>query len=111
MVEDDLFFAQRVRAAAARLAVPIEGISLQQAQQRTWAEDNVVVLQATLNSARQLALVEQLAGRSPAPLVIAVTGHLETALRRRAKAAGALLASHSSMDRIIGRALARQAGG
>lgn len=105
VVEDDLFFAQRVRQVAGRIGVPIEGLSIRAARERSWEADDVVVLQATLNPDRQLELVEQLTSRQPAPIVIAVTGHLEAELRRRAKARGALLAAHSAMERGIARAL------
>jgi ActR/RegA family two-component response regulator len=105
LVEDDLFFSQRVRAAAARLGVPVEGLSPAAARSRAWLPAEVVVLQATLRPDRQLDLVGDLAGRQPAPVVVAVTGHLETALRQRLKAAGALLAAHSAMDRVLARAL------
>ena len=105
LVEDDLFFSQRVRAAAARLGVPIEGLSPAAARTRAWQPAEVVVLQATLRPDQQLDLVGDLAGRQPAPVVVAVTGHLETALRQRLKAAGAVLAAHSAMDRVLARAL------
>jgi ActR/RegA family two-component response regulator len=105
VIEDDLFFAQRVRQVASRIGVPIEGVSLQQARESAWEPDSVVVVQATLNPDRQLGLIEQLVARQPAPIVIAVTGHLETELRQRVKARGALLAAHSSMERSIARAL------
>ena len=105
LVEDDLFFSQRVRAAAARLGVPIEGLSPAAARSRAWQPAEVVVLQATLRPDRQLDLVGELAGRQPAPVVVAVTGHLETALRQRLKSAGAVLAAHSAMDRVLARAL------
>jgi len=111
LVEDDLFFSQRVRAAAARLGVPIEGLSPAAARSRAWQPAEVVVLQATLRPDRQLDLVGDLAGRQPAPVVVAVTGHLETALRQRLKAAGAVLAAHSAMDRVLARALALSDGG
>ena len=111
LVEDDLFFIQRVRAAAARLGVPIEGLSPAAARSRAWQPAEVVVLQATLRPDQQLDLVGDLAGRQPAPVVVAVTGHLETALRQRLKAAGALLAAHSAMDRVLARALRLSAGG
>jgi ActR/RegA family two-component response regulator len=111
VVEDDLFFAQRVRAAAARLGVPVEGLTPAAARSRAWQPAEVVVLQATLQPDRQLALVGELAGRVPAPVVVAVTGHLETALRQRLKAAGAVLAAHSAMDRVLARALALSHGG
>ena len=111
LVEDDLFFSQRVRAAAARLGVSVEGLSPAAARSRTWQPAEVVVLQATLRPDWQLDLVGDLAGRQPAPLVVAVTGHLETALRQRLKAAGAVLAAHSAMDRVLARALALSDGG
>lgn len=111
VVEDDLFFTQRVRAAAARLGVPVEGLSAAAARSRAWQPAEVVVLQATLRPDRQLSLVGELAGRQPAPVVVAVTGHLETALRQRLKAAGAVLAAHSAMDRVLARALRLSDGG
>ncbi len=105
VVEDDLFFSQRVRAAAGRLRVPVEGLSPAAARSRAWESTDVIVLQATLRPDQQLDLVGELARRVPAPVVVAVTGHLETALRQRLKAAGALLAAHSAMDRALARAL------
>ena len=111
VVEDDLLFAQRVRAAAGRLGVPVEAIGATAARSRAWNDDDVVVLQATLRPEQQVALVDQLIHRAPAPVVIAVTGHLETALRRRLRALGATLAAHSSMDRVLARALGISARG
>jgi len=105
VVEDDLFFTQRVRAAAGRLGVPIEGLSAADVRSRAWTPEQIVVLQATLRPDQQVDLVVQLTHRKPAPVVIAVTGHLETALRQRLKAAGAVLAAHSAMDRVLARAL------
>ena len=105
VIEDDLFFSHRVGAAAARLGVPAEGLSPAAARSRAWTPADVVVLQATLRPDQQVALVAELAQREPAPMVVAVTGHLETALRRRLKAAGAQLAAHSAMDRVLARAL------
>jgi len=105
VVEDDLFFGQRVGAAAGRLGVPVEGLSAAAARSRAWESTDVVVLQATLRPDQQLDLVGKLTRRVPAPVVVAVTGHLETALRQRLKAAGALLAAHSAMDRVLARAL------
>src|SRR2546430_9347957 len=90
LVEDDLFFSQRVRAAAARLGVPIEGLSPAAARSRAWQPAEVVVLQATLRPDRQLDLVGELAGRPPAPLLVAVTRHPATAVRPRLQAARAL---------------------
>ena len=98
-------FAQRVRGAAGRLGVPVEAIGAAAARSRAWKDDDVVVLQATLRPEQQVALVDQLIHSEPAPVVIAVTGHLETALRQRLKALGATLAAHSSMDRVLARAL------
>jgi CheY-like chemotaxis protein len=106
VVEDDLFFTERVRTAARRLGVPVEVLSPAVARAMAWMPADVVVLQATLRPDRQLELVDQLARRRPAPVVVAVTGHLETALRQRLKAAGAVLAAHSAMDRVLARALA-----
>ena len=105
LVEDELLFAQRLRAAAGRLAVPVEALTPTQARSRSWTRDEVVVLQATLRPEQQLELIEHLTGRDPAPVVIAVTGHLETELRQRLKARGAILAAHSGMDRVLARAL------
>ena len=110
LVDDDLFFGQRVRAAAGRLGVPVEGLSPAEARARAWTPADVVVLQATLRPDRQVDLVRDLARRQPAPVIVAVTGHLETALRQRLKAAGALLAAHSAMDRVLARALALRDG-
>jgi ActR/RegA family two-component response regulator len=111
LVEDDLFFSQRLRAAAGRLGVPVEALSPAAARSRAWQPAEVVVVQATLRPEQQLDLVVALTGRQPAPVVIAVTGHLETGLRQRLKAAGALLAAHSAMDRVLARALGLSAGG
>jgi ActR/RegA family two-component response regulator len=105
LVEDDLFFSQRVRAAAGRLGVPVEGLSPAAAQSRVWGPADVVVLQATLRPDQQVDLVSELSRHEPAPVVVAVTGHLETALRQRLKTAGAVLAAHSAMDRVLARAL------
>ena len=111
VVEDDLFFTERVRTAARRLGVPVEGLSPAVARSMAWSPADVVVVQATLRPDRQLELVDQLARRRPAPVIVAVTGHLETALRQRLKAAGAVLAAHSAMDRVLARALALSDGG
>jgi len=105
LVEDELLFAQRLRAAAARLRIPVQSVSPSEARTRAWERDQVVVLQATLRPEQQLELIEHLTGRDPAPVVIAVTGHLETELRQRLKARGAILAAHSGMDRVLARAL------
>jgi len=105
LVEDELLFAQRLRAAAGRLAVPVEGLTPTQARNRSWTRDEVVVLQATLRPEQQLELIDHLKGLYAAPVVIAVTGHLETELRGRLKARGAILATHSGMDRVLARAL------
>lgn len=98
-------FAQRLRTAARRLGVSIEPLSPAQARARAWEGDQVVVLQATLRPERQLELIDHLTGLKPAPVVIAVTGHLETVLRQRLKARGVILAAHSGMDRVLARAL------
>ncbi len=104
VVQDDLFFAERVRGVARRLGLDLVTLGPAEARDRTWDTDSVVVVQVTLNPDRQLALVERLVQAKPAPRVIAVTGHLETDLRVRAKALGAVLAAHSSMERVLARA-------
>src|SRR5260370_4738317 len=103
-MEDELLFAQRLRAAAGRLGIPVQALSPTQARTRAWNRDEVVVLQATLRPEQQLALVDHLTGIEPAPLVIAVTAHLEAALRQRLKARAAVLAAHSGMGRGLPRA-------
>jgi len=105
LVEDELLFAQRLRAAAGRLGVPVQALSPTQARNRAWRRDEVVVLQATLRPEQQLELIDHLKGLEAAPIVIAVTGHLETELRQRLKTRGAILAAHSGMDRVLARAL------
>jgi ActR/RegA family two-component response regulator len=105
VVEDDLLFAQRARAAAGRLGIAAQGVSPADARTRTWEPDQVVVLQATLRPEQQLELVDHLTHLQSAPIVVAVTGHLETDLRQRLKARGAVLAAHSAMDRVLARAL------
>ncbi len=105
LIEDELLFAQRLRAAAARLGIPVQALSPTQARSRTWERDEVVVVQATLRPEEQLELIDHLARLEPAPVVVAVTGHLETELRQRLKARGAILAAHSGMDRVLARAL------
>ena len=98
-------FGQRVRATARRMGIPVEPIDAAQARSHQWQSEDVVVLQATLRPDRQLELVEEIRQRRPAPIVVAVTGHLETELRRRLKSLGAVLAAHSAMDRVLARAL------
>lgn len=105
VVADELLFVQRLLAAAKRLETPVEQVSPAEAGTRSWASDEIVVLQATLRPQQQLELVEHLAHLRPAPIVIAVTGHLETELRQQLKARGAILAAHSGMDRVLARAL------
>jgi hypothetical protein len=105
VVEDDLMFAQRARAAAGRLGIPVQGVNPADARTRSWGTEEVVVLQATLRPEQQLELVDYLTHLEAAPVVIAVTGHLETELRQRLKARGATLAAHSAMDRVLARAL------
>ena len=98
-------FAQRARSMARRLGMAAEGITREGALAHAWAAGDVVMVQATLRPEAQLELVQQLSQRQPAPTVVAVTGHLETDLRRRLKALGATLAAHSAMDRAVARAL------
>jgi DNA-binding NarL/FixJ family response regulator len=104
LIQDDLFFTARVDVVARRLGLTVEPISPQAAEAVAFPPDSVVILQVTLNSARQLRLLEQLRAKEPPPTVVAVAGHLETDLRRRARALGALVASHSGMERTIARA-------
>ncbi len=105
VVADELLFVQRLRAAARRLGVQVAAVSPADARTRAWDRDQVVVVQATLRPEQQLELVDHLTHLQPAPVVIAVTGHLETELRQRLKARGAILAAHSAMDRVLARAL------
>lgn len=105
VITDELLFVQRLLAAATRLGRTAEPISPPDARTRAWDPDDVVVLQATLRPEQQLELVDHLRQLRPAPVVIAVTGHLETELRRNLKARGAILAAHSGMDRVLARAL------
>ena len=105
LIEDELLFAQRLRAAAGRLHIAVQALSPTQARTHAWQRDDVVVLQATLRPEQQLELIDHLKGLDAAPVVIAVTGHLETELRQRLKARGAILATHSGMDRVLARAL------
>jgi ActR/RegA family two-component response regulator len=105
LIEDELLFAQRLRAAAGRLHVPVQALSPTQARTHAWQRDDVVVLQATLRPEQQLELIDHLRGLEAAPVVIAVTGHLETELRQRLKTRGVILATHSGMDRVLARAL------
>ena len=105
VVEDDLMFAQRARAAAGRLGIVAQGVSPADARTRTWQANEVVVLQATLRPEQQLELVDHLTHVESPPVVVAVTGHLETDLRQRLKGRGAVLAAHSAMDRVLARAL------
>ncbi len=104
VVNDDLFFATRVRAAATRLGLSTEQVGPAEVETRVGTADDVVVLQITLHPDRQLALLHRLRSRKPPPVVVAVAGHLETELRRKAKALGAALASHSGLDRALARA-------
>ena len=104
VIQDDLFFAERARAVAGRLGIEPKFLTASEAATRAWEPGSVVVVQVTLHPDRQLALVERLTKAVPAPRVVAVTGHLETGLRSRAKALGATLAAHSSMERTLARA-------
>ncbi len=110
VVQDDLFFAERVRAMARRLGLPLTTVTPPEASERRWDPGSVVVVQVTLNPDRQLALIEQLCQADPTPRVVAVSGHLETELRARAQALGAVLAAHSGMERVLTRAM-QAAGG
>jgi len=104
LVEDDLFFSARVESLARRLGLDLHVLAPTDVDLTSFDPGSVVIVQVTLHSDRQLALIERLRARHPQPTVVAVAGHLETALRRRARALGALVASHSSMARTIARA-------
>lgn len=106
VLQDDLFFGARVEAAARRLGLVAEPVSPGEVEARARDTSTVVVMQLTLRPERQLALLERLLHGQPAPTVVAVSGHLETELRRRAKALGARLATHSGLDRALARAAA-----
>ncbi len=103
-LQDDLFFSARVEAVARRLGLRVRPIALQAVEAMQFEPGSVVVLQVTLNPARQLQLVERLRAKDPPPTVVAVAGHLETDLRRQARAIGAMVGSHSAMERTIARA-------
>ena len=106
VAQDDLFFSARVEAAARRLGLTAELVSPRQLEARARAGGAVVVMQLTLRPEQQLALLERLRQGRPAPTVLAVTGHLERDLRRRARGLGARLATHSGLDRALARAAA-----
>jgi len=80
LIQDDLFFAERVRGAARRLGLDLVARAPAEAGGRTWDTDSVVVVQVTLNPDRQLALVERLLQSKPAPRVIAVARATGSAL-------------------------------
>lgn len=105
VIQDDLMFAQRALSAGRRLGATVQTVSHDDARTRVWHADDVVVVQATLRPEQQLALIDQVLQQNPQPIVVAVTGHLETDLRRRLKAKGVRLAAHSAMDRVLARAL------
>jgi DNA-binding response OmpR family regulator len=104
VLQDDLFFSSMVQAHAQRLGIPVEMVTPATIAERATARDTVVIMQLTLNHDRQLSLLRELRQASPALPVIAVSGHLETALRRRARDLGARLASNSSLERALVRA-------
>lgn len=90
---------------ARRLGVELELLSPSAAPGRSFDPESVIVLQVTLNPERQLELIERLLQATPPPRVVAVAGHLEREKRSRARALGAMVAAHSSMDRVLARAL------
>ena len=110
LVQDDLFFAARVELVARRLGLTVEPIAVQSVDGIRFEPGSVVVVQVTLHPERQLQLVARLRQKDPPPTVVAVAGHLETALRRRARALGAMVASHSGMERTIARATSTSPG-
>ena len=105
VVQDDLFFSSMVEGHARRLGIPVEGVSRAAATARAADRDAVVVMQLTLNPERQLTLLQQIRAQHPQSVVVTVTGHLETQLRRRARALGARLASNSRLARTLERAV------
>ncbi len=105
LVQDDLFFSARVEAVARRLGLAVVPLAIQGVDDVRFEPGSVVVVQVTLHPERQLQLVAQLRQKDPQPTVVAVAGHLETGLRRRARALGAMVASHSGMERTIARAI------
>ncbi len=107
VVQDDLFFAARVEAVARRLGLSVVPIAVQSVDGTSFEPGSVVVVQVTLHPDRQLELVARLRQKDPPPTVVAVAGHLETDLRRRARALGAMVASHSGMERTIARAISQ----
>lgn len=104
LVQDDLFFAARAQAVARRLGLELRPLPPATVDTFAFEPGSVVVIQVTLHPERQLQLVERLRAKDPQPTVVAVSGHLETTLRRRTRALGAMVASHSSMERTIARA-------
>ncbi len=104
VIQDDLFFCARVQAHARRLGLEVDLIRPNEVDSLASDPDSVLVLQVTLHSRQQLALLERVRARLPNQPVVAVSGHLETELRKRAKALGATLASNSGMDRVLARA-------
>ena len=103
VIQDDLFFAARVETHARRLGLRVEPVNPQAIDHLVPDADAVLVLQLTLHPEGQLDLLQRLRSKFPTQPVVAVTGHLETELRKRAKALGAVLASHSAMDRVLAR--------
>src|SRR5207249_8807629 len=85
VLQDDLFFGARVQAAARRLGLEVELVSPREIEARARDEGAVVVMQLTLRPERQLLLLERLRRAQPKATVLAVSGHLEGDLRRRAK--------------------------
>jgi DNA-binding NarL/FixJ family response regulator len=104
ILQDDLFFSSMVQAHARRLGIPMEMVTPATIEARAAGRDAVVIMQLTLHPERQLTLLRELRQASPTLPVVAVSGHLETALRRRARDLGARLASNSGLDRALLRA-------
>jgi hypothetical protein len=96
ILQDDLFFSSMVQAHARRLGIPMEMVTPATIEARAAGRDAVVIMQLTLHPEQRQA--------SPTLPVVAVSGHLETALRRRARDLGARLASNSGLDRALLRA-------
>lgn len=105
VVQDDLFFSSMVEGHARRLGIPVQPVSRSAVASRAGESEAVVVMQLTLNPERQLNLLAEIRAQHPHATVVAVTGHLETTLRRRARALGARLASNSGLGRALERAV------
>jgi len=106
ILQDDLLFTARVQAHTRRLGLPTEVINPSELPRLAADPDSVLVMQLTLRPELQLATLEGLRSRLPSQPILAVCGHLESGLRRQAKALGVQVASHSGLERALARATA-----